>query len=144
MKVTIFILLTLLSFCTQARDMPSFEMMNNTAGSFFIGSPSIKYGYFIYTDNNKSYLVLQTLVTYNSNEPVWEYTDFIQISKHEEPYRLILSACELDGEIDDTIAAIVNIAGKKVSSDVLQAWALNTEKKRIQEIPTTGISCVND
>lgn len=63
-----------------------------------------------------------------------------------QPGEWLNSNCELDGKSDSTIMAIVQIKGfedKDLYTKVRQAWKINIDTQKIENIPTKNVTCVN-
>jgi len=103
-----------------------------------------QYGFFLYQDEKQTYFVLQRLSGYQGNKAMWEYVHYVVLPQYKSTQRFIYSFCQKNGVPDSRIAAIVLHEDKEMLDKVSIAWAADLKQKKIAQINTEGIACVNE
>lgn len=74
----------------------------------------------------------------------WLVTDQMSFPQTPRDQQVVFSVCELNGEIDETIIAVVKTTDTEWYATVRQAYRANLKTGRFEEIPPKGIRCLNE
>lgn len=79
-----------------------------------------------------------------TNEVHWLVTDQMPFPQTPRGQEVVFSSCELNGELNETIIAVVKVTDTEWYTTVRQAYRANLNTGRFEKISTKGIRCLNE
>lgn len=96
-------------------------------------------------ENGKLLMILGQKHVPGSENPVrWLVTDAIAYPAVAEDQYLARGACEVNGEPDDSVIAIVQVVDAESFNKALWARRLDRETGKFVDLSPTGVRCVNE
>ena len=120
--------------------------LENEGGNFVGEIDGVDYSISRVSKGNRKMLWLEKLVLRDKyGNPHWEVLDILNIPEIGWQEELVdYSSCQLDGQLNREIIAIVKLEKKEYYTKVKKAWRANLNTGKFQEISPQGITCVNE
>ena len=93
--------------------------------------------------DNFHVLILERAKNLPDGKMKYTAIDILEINGVEEGTRLEFVSCRLNGKVDSKIIAISEYEETEFLTKIVRTWRVNIEKGKIEEIPKSGIDCVN-
>jgi hypothetical protein len=151
-------LLTLLTYCTtdkgkyedilgrEYRDISEnkeFDDLKQVAGALVYDSDDLDYTVSNCKKDSLHVLVLERARHDAEGKSLFTAVDILEINGIEKDQRFEFGMCRLNEKSDLQIIALSEYTDTEYLTKIKRAWRVNPEKGKFEEIPTTGVDCVN-